>query len=89
MNLQREISPFYNINAVASRVRNGLANVLMKDSGLRQSLVHDVGLNIIDVRMSPDNLKAFILWDSYLEKTVEAEKEIKRGLSKQIGRAHV
>lgn len=32
----------------------------------------------LQVRMSPDNLKAYILWDSYLGKTDAVQQELDR-----------
>ncbi|KAL4436945.1 hypothetical protein ABPG75_004084 [Micractinium tetrahymenae] len=49
---------------VASKVHRALETALMHNDHLRDTLVHRLGFAVKDVRMSPDNLKAFILWDS-------------------------
>ena len=49
---------------VASRVHAALLRALMGNAELTDRLIKELGLSISSVRMSPDCLKAFILWES-------------------------
>ncbi|KAL6767266.1 hypothetical protein ACKKBG_A39285 [Auxenochlorella protothecoides x Auxenochlorella symbiontica] len=62
----------------AAKVHRVLGNVLMHDAVLRQSLVERYGFAVEEVRTSPDNLKAFLLWDSYSGHEREAATELAR-----------
>ncbi|KFM23937.1 hypothetical protein F751_6905 [Auxenochlorella protothecoides] len=61
----------------AAKVHRVLGNVLMHDAVLRQSLVERYGFAVEEAR-SIDNLKAFLLWDSYSGHEREAAKELAR-----------
>lgn len=71
--------------------------VLENNDSLFQCLVKDAGISIRDIYMSPDNSKAYILWDTYKEDDVDgAEKllkehmpELKRLVSKKLGAKRV
>lgn len=64
--------------AVASRVSSALSSALLQDSAAHESLVRQLGLSLKGVRMSPDNLKAFVLWDTYTGQVDAAAKELSR-----------
>lgn len=64
--------------AVAARVSSALSSALLQDSVAHESLLRQLGLSLKGVRMSPDNLKAFILWDSYTGQVDAAAKELSR-----------
>jgi ribosome-binding factor A len=49
-----------------------MQSVLQKNDTLFQSLVKDGGICFREIRMSPDNTKAFVLWDTYKEDTMHA-----------------
>ncbi|KAL4430570.1 hypothetical protein ABPG77_005810 [Micractinium sp. CCAP 211/92] len=51
---------------VAAKVQRALETALLRNDHLRDALVQRLGFAVKDVRMSPDNLKAFILWDSII-----------------------
>lgn len=58
---------------------------------LAQAIVKDAGISVRDVRMSKDNSKAFVLWDTYRENVEESglilrknTGKIKHLLSKQL-----
>ena len=66
------------LSTVAARLQNAVMQALMEQDRLREELVDNLGLCIKGVRMSPDNLKAFILWDSYSNQGAALEKELGR-----------
>lgn len=68
---------FRPIIAVASRLQRSLATTLLEDTTLRDILVENLGFSIKEVRMAPDNAKAFILWDSYNGQAAKTERELK------------
>lgn len=75
----------------ASKVMRALRDVLERDGLLSQSIIKDAGISVRDVRMTPDNSKAFILWDTYKENVGASEAllrentgKIKHLVSKQL-----
>lgn len=50
-------------------VHRAMQAVLQRNENLFQSLVRDGGICFREIRMSPDNTKAFILWDTYKKDT--------------------
>lgn len=64
----------------ASRMTSALSRVLSEEDVFRERLVRQLGFCVKEVRMSPDNMKAFILWDSYLDRHAAVQQELnKRG----------
>jgi ribosome-binding factor A len=80
-----------------SRVIKAIRAVLENNDALFECLVKDAGISIRDIRMSPDNSKAYILWDTYKEDDVDgAERvlkehmpELKRLVSKKLAAKRV
>ena len=70
--------------AGAARLQNALARALLEQDELRETLVSRLGFCVKSVRMSPDNLKAFILWDSYTGAVGTLEGEVAIGPWKHI-----
>ncbi|KAK9828820.1 hypothetical protein WJX72_002265 [[Myrmecia] bisecta] len=65
----------------ASRMRNALEVALMRPA-FYDSLVKRFGFTVHEVRMAPDNLKAYILWDAFPDMEAQAGFEIRRRASK-------
>lgn len=81
---------------VASRVHAALSRALLKDAALHDSLVKQLGLSVSDVRVSPDCLKAFILYESFTGQTQPLQRELQRSvgrlrmaLGRELGARHV
>lgn len=49
----------------AGKVYKAIQAVLTNTASLRQVFVEEAGFSVKDIRMSPDNSKAFILWNTY------------------------
>ncbi|CAL5221525.1 g3733 [Coccomyxa viridis] len=73
-----------------ARVRDALHTVMMDSGGAAYArLVWQLGFTIVEVRMSPDNMTAFVLWDAHDDSLFSAEREIGYRLSqlrRDIGR---
>lgn len=68
--------------AAASNVGRALRDVFQQDGLLAQAIVKDAGISVRDVRMAPDNLKAYVLWDTYKGDVKMAEMILKRHTGK-------
>lgn len=66
----------------ASKVLRALRDVLERDGVLAQAIVKDAGISLRDVRMAPDNSKAFILWDTYKENVQNSEEILRENTGK-------
>jgi len=55
---------------------------LERDGVLAQAIVKDAGISVRDVRMSQDNSKAFILWDTYIENVQGAGQILRENTGK-------
>ena len=72
-----------------------------KHEHLKEALIEDAGMCIKDVRMSPDHMKAFILWETYKgeddrEWKMQAQSivnrhagALRRAVAKALGAKHV
>lgn len=65
---------------LASKVRTALEDALMHDTAFRETLVGVYGFTVQEVRMSPDNMKAFVLWRAYPNCEAAARIELNRRL---------
>jgi ribosome-binding factor A len=74
----RSLFPF--LLADAARVHRALTAVLSSDASLREALIHDVGLTIKDIRVSPDHTKAFVLWESFMGRGAATAAALQRHL---------
>ncbi|GAB4823108.1 hypothetical protein N2152v2_010154 [Parachlorella kessleri] len=63
---------------IASRLQSALFRALSEEDVFREGLVRRLGFSIKEIRMAPDNLKAFILWDSVLGRNEAVQQELDR-----------
>ncbi|CAL8468697.1 g8237 [Coccomyxa elongata] len=67
----------------AGRVRDALQTVMMfTDSNAFKDLTGRYGFTVVEVRMSPDNSTAYILWDAFPECHEDAERELNQRTSR-------